>query len=241
MDVLYIVIPAYNEEANIEKTVRDWYGIVAQYPGGGLSRLVVVNDGSKDATGEILDRLAGELPMLTALTKENGGHGPAVTYGYRYALQHGADYIFQTDSDGQTLPQEFHGFWKRRAEYDFICGWRRRRQGGRDRVLVTRTLRFVIRVFLHASVLDANTPFRLMKRAGLEENLAYLPDDFNLPNAALSAIFKRRGFKVLYRTITFRARQGGKNSINLRKIAGYGVRAVRDFKGIDRALRRDGY
>ena len=48
MDKLYIVIPAYNEEANIEQVIRDWYSVVEKV--GGESRLVIIDDGSKDST-----------------------------------------------------------------------------------------------------------------------------------------------------------------------------------------------
>lgn len=241
MDVLYIVIPAYNEEANIEETVRGWYPVVERCAGGGKSRLVVVNDGSRDRTGEILADLQKEFPMLVALTKENSGHGPAVLFGYRYALEHGADYVFQTDSDGQTLPSEFHKFWERREKYDFLNGWRRHREDGRGRVVVTRTLRLVIRLLMRVNVPDANTPFRLMKSKGLRENLAFLPPDFQLPNAALSAIYKRRKQKICYMEITFRPRQGGVNSINPKRVALYGMRAIKDFSKIDKELRRKGF
>lgn len=61
MDVLYIVIPAYNEEANIKSTIEEWYPIVEQYNGNGYSRLVIVDDGSKDSTFEIMKEYAEKL------------------------------------------------------------------------------------------------------------------------------------------------------------------------------------
>ena len=111
MDKLYIVIPAYNEAENIAACVRDWYPIVERYGGEG-SRLVVIDDGSKDETFSILSAFAKDRPLLLPLTKENGGHGSAVLYGYRYAIENGADFIFQTDADGQTDPNEFEAFWR---------------------------------------------------------------------------------------------------------------------------------
>jgi len=93
MDKLYIIIPAYNEEANIELVAREWHEVVAGI--GQDSRLVIINDGSKDQTYEKLCALQAELPQLLPVTKENGGHGATVLYGYFYALEHGADYIFQ--------------------------------------------------------------------------------------------------------------------------------------------------
>lgn len=57
MDKLYIVIPAYNEEVNIQKTIQQWYPIIEKHNGGGASKMVVVNDGSTDDTWKILCRL----------------------------------------------------------------------------------------------------------------------------------------------------------------------------------------
>ena len=100
MEKLYVIIPAYNEGMNIEQCIDDWYPIVERHNGNGESRLVIINDGSKDNTYEIMQKLAKDKPLFTPLTKANGGHGDTVLYGYRYAIRHDADYIFQTDSDG---------------------------------------------------------------------------------------------------------------------------------------------
>lgn len=108
MRKIYFVLPAYNEEANIEETIRQWYPVVERC--GGECRLVIANDGSKDKTYEIMTRLQSQYPQFIPLDKPNQGHGPTVIYLYRYAIAHGADYIFQTDSDGQTNPLEFNAF-----------------------------------------------------------------------------------------------------------------------------------
>ena len=120
MDSLYIIVPAYNESDNIEIFVNDWYPVIESHNTDGKSRLVIINDGSKDDTYEKLLSLAESRPYLIPLTKPNGGHGPTVIYGYRYAIEQGADYIFQTDSDGQTVPSEFEGFWEKRKKYDAV-------------------------------------------------------------------------------------------------------------------------
>lgn len=80
---------------------------------------------------------------MEVLTKENEGHGATLLFGYRYAMEHGADYIFQTDSDGQTRPEEFPAFWKSRAAYDMIIGYRNKRQDGWMRILVTKVLNWL--------------------------------------------------------------------------------------------------
>ena len=88
---LYIVIPAYNERDNIYKVLDDWYPVVEKHSGGGESRLVVIDDGSKDDTYAIMQEYARTHPLFEPLTKPNGGHGATVLYGYHYALEHGAD------------------------------------------------------------------------------------------------------------------------------------------------------
>ena len=110
-DILYIVIPAYNEADNITNVINEWYPIVEKYNGNKKSRLVILNDGSKDNTAEIAKNLCRTKPLLLVIDKANSGHGATVLYGYKYALKNKADFIFQTDSDGQTRPEEFHQFW----------------------------------------------------------------------------------------------------------------------------------
>ena len=95
MDKLYIVIPAYNEQDNIEQVINDWYPVIEKHNGDGQSRLVIIDDGSKDSTYEKLKQYAKTRPLLTPLTKPNGGHGATVLYGYKYALKNDADYIFR--------------------------------------------------------------------------------------------------------------------------------------------------
>ena len=235
MKKLYIVIPAYNEADNIEQLVDDWYPVVKKI--NKESQLVIIDDGSKDDTYKILKKLKKSRPQLNCITKPNAGHGATVLYGYHYALDHGADYIFQTDSDGQTLPSEFDQFWKLRNQFDMIIGHRKGREDGFARVVVTKTLRFVVRLCFHVKVTDANTPFRLMTAKSLKENIEYIPENFNLSNVILSVIYAKRNQKVKYIPITFRPRQGGVNSINLPKIFGIGRQALKDFCQINKSLK----
>lgn len=236
MDKLYIVIPAYNEEENIEAVVADWYPVAEK--SGTEGRLVIVDDGSKDSTYAKLLELAKERPQLLPLHKENGGHGATVLFGYQYALDNGADYVFQTDSDGQTLPQEFDEFWKLRNEYDMVIGHRKGRQDGFSRVFVTKVLKAVCFVCFHVNVQDANTPFRLMKAESLKKELVLIPKNYNLANVIVSVLFIKKGYKVKYLPITFRPRQGGVNSINMKKIFRIGKQAVKDFIQINKIIQK---
>lgn len=238
MDSLYMVIPAYNEAANIVAVAREWHAVIAQH--GPESRLVIIDDGSKDDTYSILQGLRSELPQLIALTKPNSGHGATLLYGYRYALEQGADYIFQTDSDGQTLPEEFPPFWEKRRDHAMVIGSREGRQDGFSRVVVTKVLKLVLWCVFGLAVRDANTPYRLVQRAALEKYIDRIPKDFFLSNVMLTVLLTYYKEPILYLPITFRLRQGGVNSINLPRIFKIGRQAVRDFWHIRCELRRQG-
>lgn len=233
-DVLYVVIPAYNEEENIEKVAREWHKVVER--AGSLSRLVVIDDGSTDTTYKKLCGMQAELPQMIPVTKENGGHGATVLYGYHYALECGADYIFQTDSDGQTLPEEFEFFWENRKRYSAIIGHRTKREDGFSRIAVAKVLKLVLLFVFHVNIPDANTPFRLIESDILEKYLPSIPIDFNLSNVLLSVLLVKNKENVLFKPITFKSRQGGVNSINISKIFKIGLKAVKDLRNLKEQL-----
>ena len=234
-DILYIIIPAYNESENIKKVLKQWYQIIVKI--GGKSRLVVIDDGSKDDTYKKIKKLSNKMPQLIAITKKNSGHGATILYGYNYAIQNNADYIFQTDSDGQTNPDEFWEFWKQRKKYKMVIGYRNNRKDGISRVFVTNVLRIVIKLVFKVNVPDANTPFRLMQSSTLKESIKLIPKDFNLSNVIISVIYAKKNLPVKYIPITFKPRQGGVNSINLKKIIKIGKQAIVDFKKINNNLK----
>ena len=237
-DILYIVMPAYNEEANIEDVIKQWHPICKKINAeGDEAHLVIANDGSKDNTFAIMQNLQSKYPLLEPLNKPNSGHGATVLYLYRYAIAHNADYIFQTDSDGQTLPEEFWQMWENRDKFDFQIGTRGGRQDGTSRVFVTKTLRLVVWLMFHVWVQDANTPFRLMRTDKLKPILDIIPQDYNLANVAVSAIAVRWHYNIGWYPITFRPRQGGVNSINMRRIFQIGVKALKDFRTINKDLK----
>ena len=232
-DKLYVVVPAYNEEENATSLVDGWHPIVEQFGGNG-SRLLIVNDGSSDSTEEAFKALQHDHPLLEVVTKENGGHGSAVLYGYRLAINSNADWVFQTDSDGQTLPSEFEGFWNGREPWDAVIGVRNNRQDGWKRKIVEKVLCLILKHYFGVNLKDANAPFRLMRSETLKKHMAKLPADYNLPNAVLTAYFVRSKERVDFREVTFRPRQGGSNSINIRRIVGIGWHALADFRRLAR-------
>ena len=92
--VLYVVMPAYNEAANIRQVIRDWYPIVEKFGGEG-SRLVIFDDGSRDETfSSMLDEKKNR-PLFEPMTKANSGHGATILAAYHYAIDKDAEFIFQ--------------------------------------------------------------------------------------------------------------------------------------------------
>lgn len=241
METLYIIIPAYNEEANIKNVIDDWYPIVEKHNGNGDSRLVILDDGSKDDTYHIVCECAKDRPLLRPMTKKNGGHGATVLMGYRYAIECGADYIFQTDSDGQTLPSEFEQFWEKRQKFDMVIGQRTKRQDGTSRLIVTKVLKTVIHFMFGVKVADANAPYRLMKHDSLKNAISVIPEDYNLSNVIMSVVYEKMGYTVKSIPITFRPRQGGVNSINIKRIIGIGWRALKSFYRLNKEINKTVY
>ena len=227
-DSLFIVMPAYNEEQNIEAVVTSWYTILEGKAQS--SRLVIADSGSSDGTHGILQGLKEKLPQLEILSDTGKQHGPKVIALYEHAIREGADFVFQTDSDGQTNPAEFDAFWQRRNEHMAVLGWRNRRGDGKSRALVERVVCLLLKCIFGVKVPDANAPFRLMRTSLVAKYLDRLPKDYNIPNIMLTTYFAYYREDIVFEKISFKPRQGGINSINLPKIVKIGLRALSDFR-----------
>jgi glycosyltransferase involved in cell wall biosynthesis len=229
---LAVVMPVYNEEANIAAVVDEW---VAELRRLGISfELLAVNDGSRDGTGTALRALAEKYPWcVTAVEKANAGHGRACRTGYARAVESGAAWTLQIDSDGQCDPQFFAKFWEARAEADAIYGVRTSRDDGVSRVLISLAARVTTSTLCGIDLKDANVPYRLMRTSVLAEALPRIPEDFDMQNMALTLALRRRAeLRWKYVPIHFRDRQGGTNSINVRRIAGMGWEMLRNLHRI---------
>ena len=142
MDKLFLVMPAYNEEETIESVVRDWYKTIESVTHNFI--FVIADSGSVDNTHNILINLQNEFKNLVVLGDTLKQHGPKLIYMYKYSIENGADYIFQTDSDGQTNPDEFLFFWDNRINYDAILGNRVKRGDGIARKIVENIVCFLL-------------------------------------------------------------------------------------------------
>ncbi len=235
MDTLYVVMPAYNEEENIRDSVLAWYSVLEGKKEN--SRLVVADSGSSDGTHDILLKLKEEYPQIEVLSDTGKYHGPKVIALYDYAIKNGADYVFQTDSDGQTDPKEFAAFWDMRKQFDGIFGQRNERGDGKSRAFVEQVVCFLLKLYFGVKVPDANAPFRLMNTQVLKKYLYKLSPDYNLPNIMITTYFVHYGEKTTFRCISFKPRQGGVNSINIPKIVKIGWAALGDFRRFKKEMK----
>ena len=199
MDSLYVVMPAYNEEANIEAVVKQWYPVLeGKSP---ESRLVIADSGSNDRTHEILLGLKETYPQLEVLSDTGKFHGPKVI-----------------------------ALWQVRTIYAGVFGHRKVRGDGKSRAMVERVVCMLVKHYFKVKVPDANAPFRLLNTKVLSKYLYKLDKDYNLPNIVLTAYFVRFDEPHDFKVVTFKPRQGGVNSINIKKIFKIGWQALKDFR-----------
>lgn len=234
MDSIYIVMPAYNEEDNIERVVKQWYPVLDGKADN--SRLVIADGGSTDRTHEILLNLKASFPKVEILSETMRHHGLKLIALYDYAIKNEIDYIFQTDSDGQTNPDEFDEFWNLRGQYSGIFGNRTIREDGKDRAFVEKIVCFLLNIYFGVRVPDANAPFRLLKTDTVKKYLYRMPVTYNLPNIMLTTYYAYYREKMTFKEISFKPRQAGENSIDILKKIKIGWKALGDFYQLKKGM-----
>lgn len=169
---LLIIIPAYNEEDNIENTVNLIKEKYQQYD------YVVVNDGSNDNTASICRRNGYELLDLPV----NLGLAGAFQTGMKYAYEQGYNYAIQFDADGQHRPEFIESMLQRIKEgYDIVIGSRfvDERKDKSLRMLGSRMITVAIKMTTGARVADPTSGMRMFSKSMIQEfakNLNYGPE-----------------------------------------------------------------
>jgi glycosyltransferase involved in cell wall biosynthesis len=153
--------PAYNDQHTIEGIVRTTAEEIGKVTND--FEILVVNDGSKDQTGVILDRLAQELPYLRVIHhNKNMGYGNALISGFRSA---GKDLIFYTDGDGQYDVREIHKLLAKLApDIDLVNGYKIRRADAWYRIWLGTLYRLAMNRLFKLSIRDVDCDFRLFRR-----------------------------------------------------------------------------
>ena len=222
---LALVMPAYNEAANVQRVVKEWLGELNL-----LSvswELHVYNDGSRDATGEILDRLARNDQHLVVHHQANRGHGPTLVAAYQDLGQRAA-WLFQTDSDGEFTATDFAEFWRQRNDHDLLLGYRPQHDRPLARQGMSYAARSVVKWLFKADLRDVNIPYRLMRTKTLRPLFDVLPADMFAPNVVLSGIAAKRGLKIKQLLVTYHPRRTGSLSGNVIPLAKIALRTGRE-------------
>lgn len=215
-----IIIPAYNEEANIVKTVesieRDAVGF----------DYIVINDCSTDRTKEICEEHGFHYVDLPI----NLGIGGAVQTGYKYAWENGYDMAVQVDGDGQHDPE----FLELMAEYlethqvDMVIGSRFiEKQGFQSSGMRRVGIRFfsgLIRLMTGKTITDPTSGLRMAGRNVIELFSKDYPRDYPEPESVVAIL--RKGLKVAEVPVIMREREGGVSSISMKKSVYYMVKVT---------------
>ncbi len=210
MPELFVVMPVYNEQHSLESVVREWIEEFRQHTGNFV--LFAIDDGSTDQSLEILHKLRSIYPELRVESQPNCGHGPACLVGYKVAIRENADWLFQIDSDGQSLPDYFRDIWNLREKADAIFGYRKTRDDGLARALISRCLSVMVALTVATWVKGTNVPYRLMKLKNVSPIISSLPEKVTLVNVFLAIALQNR-LGLTWVDIRFGKRRGGEQSL----------------------------
>ena len=159
---LSVFFPAYNDSGTIASLV-----ITSLKTAQRLTpdfEVIIVNDGSADATAEIADELARTYPQVRVVHHEkNRGYGGALRSGFAAATR---DLVFYTDGDAQYDPSEMEALWAAFTdEVDLVTGYKISRSDPLHRILIGRIYHHTVKLLFGLTVRDVDCDFRLMRRA----------------------------------------------------------------------------
>lgn len=227
-------MPAYNEGNAIKGVLSEWINVYDDMFKDDY-RIIVINDGSKDNTADIIESIGNK--HIELITQQNAGHGHALYNGYIHALKENPEWVFQTDSDGQTDPNEFRLLWEHRNDYNVIMGYRKHRQDGFFRWFSTRVLRMIFSILFHKYVVDSNTPFRLMRTDTLRTALDCIGGAHDFTNILLTGVFTYTGVPIKFIETSFKPRETGVNSVNMKNMSAKGMDAIKEMLALRKKLR----
>jgi dolichol-phosphate mannosyltransferase len=221
MSGAWLVLPTYNEAQNLEPMVRAALPQLAST--GRPHRLLVVDDGSPDGTGEIADRLAAEITEVEVLHRTHkAGIGPAYLAGFDRALSGGAELLLEMDCDFSHDPADLPRLIAAAGEADVVLGSRYVPGGGVTdwgalRRLVSRGGSIYARLVLGVPVHDLTGGFKCFRREVLQRlPLSEVGTDGYGFQIEMTYRAVRAGFRVLEVPILFRDRRVGASKMSAR-------------------------
>jgi dolichol-phosphate mannosyltransferase len=165
-----LCLPTYDERENLEAMIV----ALGEVLDTSSDRVLVIDDGSPDGTGEIADRLAAELPWVSVLHRETKeGIGPAYVAGFRHALAEDAELVLEMDCDFSHDPTDVPRLIAATAEADLVLGSRYAPGGGTAnwgllRRIVSRGGCLYAQAILGLRVRDLTGGFKCFRREALE-------------------------------------------------------------------------
>lgn len=231
---LFIIIPCYNEQDNISKAISDYNKIISEFENG---KVLLINDGSKDNTEDVIREKIKNKPQIELINKANSGHGPTCLYGYNLAIEKGADYIFQVDSDNQNKSEDFWKLWSEKNYGEFVFGNRKPRNDGFFRKIVTFILRSSIFLIFRVKVKDPNVPFRLMNAHILAKYIKIIPSEMFIVNTLISTLLISNNENLRWVDVEFNKREKGKNSISIIPVLKLSTKIYRELIWLKRNMK----
>lgn len=189
---LSVFFPAYNDAGTIASLV-----VRAVQVAGTLTpdyEVIVINDGSRDATAQILDDLAERYDRHVRVIHHasNRGYGGALRSGFGAATK---DYVFYTDGDAQYDPAEMTRLWERMAsDVDWVNGYKISRSDPWHRIVIGRIYHHTVKALFGLRVRDVDCDFRLMRRRIFD--VVTLEKDSGVICLEMMKKFQDAGFRV---------------------------------------------
>ena len=228
---LSVVMPAYNEAESIDRAIDEVVAhVFAVVPD---AELVVVDDGSRDATADRVARRGERDPRVRLVKRANGGHGAALMTGLEAAR---APRLLLVDADAQIGLDRFAATWDAAAAADAVIGVRSPRHDPRHRLVLTRVVRALLRHAYGVPYADANVPYKLVDRAWCERLRAVAPPSPAIPSILLALLLARGRARVVEQVVEHRERAGGVVSLRAGRLARFCLRAWRELRAVARAL-----
>jgi 4-amino-4-deoxy-L-arabinose transferase-like glycosyltransferase len=209
---LSLILPAYNEEAGIAQAVEEACRALAE-----LTRayeVLVVDDGSNDATAAIVAELAARRPEVRLLRHEiNRGYGAALRTGFAAAR---FERVAFTDADCQFHLADLGRLLPLSDRYPLVVGWREDRQDSWRRRFLSRGYNLLTRTLLGTRVRDCDCALKVFQRAVLPELMPRTNTFF--VNAEMLTTACQRGLKVAEVGVRHRPRLRGQSKVSLREM-----------------------
>jgi putative flippase GtrA len=201
---LSVILPAHNEEAAIADTVRTVIDTLTAWVPD--FEVIVVNDGSKDATRTIVEALAAADPRVRIINHTtNQGYGAALVSGFESVTK---DLAFFMDSDGQFDIHDLARFFPFIGEYDAVLGYRIDRKDTWVRKLNAWGWKQLVRAVFGLRVRDVDCAFKLYRADFFREN--HLETRGAMINAEILYKFTRAGYTYTQLGVHHLPRHGGR-------------------------------